>query len=94
MPLVGGLGYFGGKAKCISFDADFAAIGLLGGIGFTVSLLMSQLAFRDGETDYAQAAFGVLLASLVAMTAGGWLVTIRSKHHRKIAQQARKLAED
>lgn len=74
--------------------ADFAAIGLLGGIGFTVSLLMSQLAFRDGGTDYAQAAFGVLLASLVAMTAGGWLVTIRSKHHRKIAQQARKLAED
>jgi Na+/H+ antiporter NhaA len=44
----------------------------LSGIGFTVSLLIADLAFRDGPLQ-AQATVGVLLAAVLA-TAMGWLV--------------------
>ena len=44
----------------------------LSGIGFTVSLLIADLAFRDGPLQ-AEATVGVLLAAVLA-TATGWLV--------------------
>jgi NhaA family Na+:H+ antiporter len=52
--------------------ADWRAligIGLLGGIGFTMSLFVSALAFGEGNLD-AQAKLGVFAASLVAAIAG------------------------
>ncbi len=46
-----------------------AGVGLLGGIGFTVSLLIAGLAFGEGTaTDYAR--LGVLGASVLAAAAG------------------------
>lgn len=44
-------------------------IGLLGGIGFTISLLMSTLAFDNDQT-VAQSRFSVLIASFVAGLSG------------------------
>lgn len=46
-----------------------AAIGLLGGIGFTVSLFISDLAFAEVQL-VAQARIGILVASLFSGLAG------------------------
>jgi NhaA family Na+:H+ antiporter len=53
-----------------------AGAGLLGGIGFTVSLFISGLAFAD-ETLMAQAKIGILAASSVAAVAGYWFLRAR-----------------
>ena len=44
-------------------------VGVLGGIGFTVSLFIADLAFTD-EITVARAKFGVIIGSLVAGLAG------------------------
>jgi NhaA family Na+:H+ antiporter len=46
-----------------------AAIGLVGGAGFTVSLFVSELAFND-EATVSAAKLAVLIASMVASAAG------------------------
>jgi NhaA family Na+:H+ antiporter len=55
---------------------DIAAIGALGGIGFTVSLLISKLAFATEES-LGAAKIGVLLASIAAVAASGALLALR-----------------
>jgi NhaA family Na+:H+ antiporter len=55
-------------------------IGLLGGIGFTVSLLITDLAFRTkGEIFADEAKLGVLVASIVAAVAGVLFITLTNK---------------
>ena len=51
--------------------ADVAAVGLLGGIGFTVSLLVGELAFGAGSPHDEHVVVAVLVASLVAALLGG-----------------------
>jgi len=46
--------------------ADVAAVGVLAGIGFTVSLLISELAFETDGTRLTEAKIGVLSASVLA----------------------------
>ncbi|MGD9956664.1 MAG: Na+/H+ antiporter NhaA [Candidatus Nanopelagicales bacterium] len=54
--------------------ADVTAVGVLAGIGFTVSLLISELAFETDSTRLTQAKIGVLSASvLAALLAAGAL---------------------
>jgi NhaA family Na+:H+ antiporter len=55
-------------------------VGALGGIGFTVSLLMNELAFT-GETR-AEGTLGVLLGSAVAIVVSGVLVTVLARRYR------------
>ncbi|MEI6156007.1 MAG: Na+/H+ antiporter NhaA [bacterium] len=55
---------------------DIAVVGALGGIGFTVSLLISELAFT-GEESLSAAKLGVLLASIAAVAASGALLALR-----------------
>lgn len=50
------------------------------GIGFTVSFLIASLAYVDAELS-AEARFGVLLASLLAATISGVLLTRQSKRY-------------
>ena len=45
--------------------AHVAAVGAVAGIGFTVSLFVSELAFKQAD-QLGQAKFGVLIASIVA----------------------------
>ncbi|MEJ6760810.1 MAG: Na+/H+ antiporter NhaA [Candidatus Planktophila sp.] len=45
---------------------DVMAIGLLAGIGFTVSLLIAELSYEDSPTLMADAKVGILAASLLA----------------------------
>jgi NhaA family Na+:H+ antiporter len=62
---------------------DFIPLGFLAGVGFTVSLLMAHLAFKDNQELYAQAVLGVLLGSFAAMSAGGGLLWLRASWHLK-----------
>ena len=55
---------------------DIALIGALAGIGFTVSLLISELAFVTEES-LSAAKLGVLLASVAAVAVAGALLTLR-----------------
>ena len=59
---------------------DMAAVATLGGVGFTVSLLMSELALTGDAADRAKAA--VLLASAVASLLGAAWLLRRSQVHR------------
>jgi NhaA family Na+:H+ antiporter len=69
---------------------DFIPLGMLAGVGFTVSLLMAHLAFRNNQEHYAQAVLGVLLGSFVAMGIGGALLWFRSQWYLKSRPKAKK----
>ncbi len=57
-------------------------IGLLAGIGFTMSIFISSLAFGDGKTEDT-AKIAVLTGSLIAMIAGYfWLKSVRNEKIR------------
>ena len=57
---------------------DIALIGSLAGIGFTVSLLISQLAFTTQDA-LSAAKLGVLLASLGAVALSGVVLALRNR---------------
>ncbi len=65
--------------------ADLLAAGALGGIGFTVSLLLSELAFAGDALLRDEAILGVLTGSLISIVAAGVLVTWRARHYRAAA---------
>ncbi|GAA1159622.1 Na+/H+ antiporter NhaA [Ornithinicoccus hortensis] len=61
---------------------DLLPVGLLCGIGFTVSLLIAELSFPDSAEHLAGAKIGVLLASLLAGTLGAVALTWDSRRAR------------
>lgn len=73
-----------GVAPHLSF-ADLLAAGALGGIGFTVSLLLSELAFADDPLLRDEATLGVLGGSMISLVLAGVLVSLRARHHRRHA---------
>ena len=60
----------GGGDQKLAFG-DLLAAGALGGIGFTVSLLLANLAFDDAPFVRDQAILGVLAGSLIALVLAG-----------------------
>ncbi|MCH6161116.1 Na+/H+ antiporter NhaA [Streptomyces marispadix] len=60
--------------------ADIAAVGILGGIGFTVSLLIAELSY-SGAPDLTHARGAVLLASAIASLLAVVVLRRRSAHH-------------
>ena len=62
---------------------DFAAIAGLAGVGFTVSLLMSNLAFSELPHVLAEATLAVITGSLLAMAFGAWLAQSRGRYYMK-----------
>lgn len=87
-----GIGLFGWIAMRIGRDGgpphlafgDILAAGALGGIGFTVSLLLTQLAFGDGSQATDEGTLAVLAGSLIALILSGILVSWRAAHHRRL----------
>jgi Na+:H+ antiporter, NhaA family len=59
---------------------DLLGVGIVAGVGFTVSLLVSELAFSGTEREQAKTA--VLLASLVAGLAAAVVLGRRNRRHR------------
>lgn len=63
--------------------ANLVTVSAVAGIGFTVSLLMNQLAFADDPTLRDQGVLGVLAGSAVSIVIGGSLVGWRARHARR-----------
>ncbi|MEV5721501.1 Na+/H+ antiporter NhaA [Amycolatopsis mediterranei] len=60
---------------------DLAALSVLGGVGFTVSLLIAELSLPEGTSELAKAA--VLIASATASLLAAALLLRRSKVHAR-----------
>jgi NhaA family Na+:H+ antiporter len=63
---------------------DLLGIGVLAGIGFTVSLLMSELSFGTGSVANDHAKVGILTASLLAALFASVVLRIRNQQYKKI----------
>ncbi|WP_068400670.1 Na+/H+ antiporter NhaA [Kribbia dieselivorans] len=63
---------------------DLFGMGVLTGIGFTVSLLVAELSFGIGTALGDHAKVGILLASLLAAVAGSLLLGARNRHYRAL----------
>ena len=66
---------------------DVLGLSLLAGIGFTVSLLIGELAYGAGSDLDNQVKIGVLLGSGVAALLAAALLRIRHRHYRAIGEQ-------
>ncbi len=64
---------------------DMFAVSLLGGIGFTVSLLIADLALPEDGADLAKAA--VLVSSMIASLIGAAALIRRGRVHRRLLEQ-------
>jgi NhaA family Na+:H+ antiporter len=60
---------------------DVGLIGIVAGIGFTVSLLIAKLAFEGDQAEAGAAKLGVLVASLLAAALAGITLTLRSRRY-------------
>ena len=67
---------------------DLAAVAAVAGIGFTVSLLMNELALADNEALRDQGVLAVLCGSAVSIVVGGALVAWRARASR-VRQKSR-----
>lgn len=64
---------------------DVTGVGFVAGIGFTVSLLVAELAFGLGSELNSQAKIGVLLGSLISAIIGATILGLRSRRNRLTA---------
>lgn len=65
---------------------DVFGVGLLAGIGFTVSLLIAELSFGHGiEDDHAKV--GILAASLLAALFATVVLRVRNRQYRRISDE-------
>lgn len=67
---------------------ELLAVALLGGIGFTVSLLMNELAFRDAEEFLVEGTLGVLAGSLVAALLGATFTALLARRYPAVETEA------
>jgi len=65
---------------------DILGVSMLAGIGFTVSLLIGELAYGSGSAREDVVKVGVLTGSLLAALLAGVLLRIRNRHYRAICE--------
>lgn len=63
---------------------DLAGVGLLAGIGFTVSLLVAELSFAAGSPEHDYAKVAVLVASVLAGLAASAVLGVRNMQYARI----------
>ena len=85
--LLGGLISRRGSGNPLTL-ADLAVVGALGGIGFTVSLLMNELAFASLPGVRDEGTLAVLIGSGIAIALSAIVVTLRSRHYRSRGEHA------
>lgn len=66
---------------------DLIGLGLLAGIGFTVSLLVAELSFTPGSPEHDHAKVAILVASLTAATLASIVLVSRNRRYRAIAER-------
>jgi NhaA family Na+:H+ antiporter len=64
------------------FWPDVLGVALLAGVGFTVSLLVSDLSFTGTEREAAKTA--VIAGSVIAALAGATVLALRNRRHRSL----------
>ncbi len=64
---------------------DMVGVGLLAGIGFTVSLLIAELTFAPGTEEHDIAKVAILSASVVAAVLASLLLGSRNRRYRRMA---------
>jgi NhaA family Na+:H+ antiporter len=73
-------------AKGLSW-LDITAVGLLAGIGFTVSLLIAELAFEDGSETQEFGKLAILAGSVLASVLAIVALRIRARSYRQMYQE-------
>jgi NhaA family Na+:H+ antiporter len=63
---------------------DVLGLAVLSGVGFTVSLLIGELAFGAGSARDDHAKLGILLGSLIAALLAAVLLRARDRHYRRM----------
>jgi NhaA family Na+:H+ antiporter len=91
------LGVFGGTWLTAKFTraelnpelewADLFAISVLSGIGFTVSLLISELAFADHPELVEQSKAAVLVGSLICAVLASVLLRMRNRKYQRLCDE-------
>ncbi len=66
---------------------DIVGVGLLAGIGFTVSLLVAELSFPSDDLAHDHAKLGVLLASLIASLLAAVVLGLRNRRYKQWEQE-------
>ena len=66
---------------------DVTGLSVLAGIGFTVSLLIGELAYGTGSTRDDHVKIGILIGSLTAAVLASVLLRIRNRVYRRICEQ-------
>ncbi len=64
---------------------DLVGVGLLAGIGFTVSLLVTELSFSATDPHQDHAKVAILIASVVAAVVASVLLGSRNRHYRRMS---------
>jgi len=67
--------------------ADVLAVGILAGIGFTVSLLIGELAFEGDPVRETSAKIGVLIASVLAAVLASVALGFRRRAYAALAAE-------
>jgi len=67
--------------------ADVIGVSLLAGIGFTVSLLVGELAFGQGSERDDHVKVGVLLGSLTAVLLAAVVLRLRNRVYRRVCER-------
>ncbi len=79
-------------AKGISWW-DVLGLAMLAGVGFTVSLLIGELAFGAGTDRDADAKLGILVGSVLAAAAATVLLRARNRHYRTLVEDEQRDAD-
>jgi Na+:H+ antiporter, NhaA family len=66
---------------------DLTGVAFLGGIGFTVSLLVAELSFGLGSAHDDEAKVAVIVASLAAAFLASLLLRLRNRHYRILERE-------
>jgi len=64
---------------------DVVAVGMLAGIGFTVALLITELAYYDDEGKLDSAKVAVFAASVISAALAALMLIGRNRHYRTVA---------
>jgi NhaA family Na+:H+ antiporter len=90
------LGVYGGARLVARFTraslssslrwADVLAVGILAGIGFTVSLLIGELAFETDPSRETAAKIGILAASVISAVVASIALSRRTRAYAEIAE--------